>query len=214
MRISSYYGVTLMILATIGLTVWVLALWSTAIKSGVSPHEQIKQIERVYRITKPYESRLPQQLDVNPYYLAVPQCAAGNELLWLACGVYFEARNQTVRGQHLVAHVILNRVHDRRWPKTIEAVVRQGEKVRDGCQFSFMCDGKPEHITEYGAWLQALRVAQWALNDVQAGHSVTCAHSYHANYVTSKRALRWFATLQREQAEDVHIFYCDPGVNV
>ncbi len=132
-----------------------------------------------------------------------------DELTWLACGIYFEARNQSVDGQYAVAQVILNRVEDPRWPNTIEAVVRQGEEKRNRCQFSFMCDGKAERIKNEAAWKLALEVATLALEDYYDGGASTCAHSYHANYVTSKPALKWFASLEVSETVGDHTFFCD-----
>jgi len=142
------------------------------------------------------------------YEVLPPECG-GSELTWLACAVYFEARNQSVEGQYFVAQVILNRAHDPRWPNTIEAVVRQGEERRNRCQFSFMCDGKSEHIKNLAAWRVATEVAIVATEDFHREQQVTCAHSYHADYVTSKPALRWFATLEENEQVGAHIFYCD-----
>lgn len=138
-----------------------------------------------------------------------PKCNTGDELVWLACGIYFEARSESVRGQYYVAQVILNRAEDPRWPNTIEGVVRDGERRRNRCQFSFMCDGKPERIKNQKAWQVALEVATVALENYYDGGEVTCAHSYRAGYVTSAKALKWFATLKTDEKVGEHIFYCD-----
>jgi len=132
-----------------------------------------------------------------------------DEFTWLACGIYFEARNQSVEGQYVVAQVILNRVEDPRWPKTVEAVVRQGEARRNRCQFSFMCDGKAEYIKNVTAWQVATEVATMALEDYYEAGPTTCAHSYHADYVTSEKALKWFANFEVSEKIDDHIFFCD-----
>ncbi|MCA9366391.1 cell wall hydrolase [Candidatus Kaiserbacteria bacterium] len=129
---------------------------------------------------------------------------------WLALGIYFEARGESYEGQRKVAEVILNRVTDKRWPNTVEGVIRQGEERLNRCQFSFMCDGKPNHIKNIKDWQQVLSVADKALADRAAGAEVsTCAHSYRADYTTNKKALAWFATLNREAKVGAHIFYCD-----
>lgn len=134
-----------------------------------------------------------------------------DDLTWLACAIYFEARSESYDGQYLVAQTILNRVEDPRWPNTVEAVVRQGEKRLNKCQFSFMCDGepKPKPIKDWQAWEKALSVAVDAMEDYYQDVVVTCAHSYHAHYVTSPKALRWFASLQSDGEEGAHEFYCD-----
>lgn len=137
-----------------------------------------------------------------------PRCS-GSELSWLTCGVYFEARNQSVEGQYWVAQSILNRVEDPRWPNTIEGVIRQGEKRKHGCQYSFMCDGLAERITNIDAWKKAEAVAIQAMEDYYESEPVTCAHSYRASYVTNQKALKWFATLTRDEQVEDHIFYCN-----
>ncbi len=45
------------------------------------------------------------------------------ERWWLQATVWMEARGEPFAGQQAVAHVILNRLHSRRWGHTIGAVV-------------------------------------------------------------------------------------------
>ena len=47
-------------------------------------------------------------------------------LFCLALNVYHEAKNQSLIGQIAVAQVVINRVHDDRYPNTICEVVEQG----------------------------------------------------------------------------------------
>ena len=136
-----------------------------------------------------------------------------DDLTWLACAVYFESRSESYDGQYMVAQTVLNRVEDPRWPNSVEAVVRQGEEKKNGCQFSFMCDGKPEHIEDWQAWETALAVSVDAMEDYYQEVIVTCSHSYHANYVTSPKALRWFASLQSDGEVGTHEFFCDSEVD-
>lgn len=49
--------------------------------------------------------------------------------------IYFEA-NPSTEAQRAVGHVILNRAKDKRFPRTVCGV------VRDGCQFSYRCSGR------------------------------------------------------------------------
>ena len=78
----------------------------------------------------------------------------------VALAVYFEARNQPDEGQYGVAEVVMNRVADPRYPDDACDVIAEdrGPKTRD-CQFSFMCDGKPEDIHEPEAWEKAQKIA-------------------------------------------------------
>ena len=77
-------------------------------------------------------------------------------ILCLALNVYHEAKNQPFIGQVAVAQVIMSRVYDDRYPNTVCEVVKQGyyytwdnnKPIRDKCQFSFWCDGKPETIKD------------------------------------------------------------------
>lgn len=140
---------------------------------------------------------------------AMPTTAIPADEEWLAKAIYFEARNEPTEGQAAVAKVVLNRLDDPRWPKSIKAVVSEGETKRNRCQFSFMCDGKPEHIKDKKAWKRALHIASEVLSNWRSGEDMGCAHSYRADYVTSTSALRWFATLRKEKQEGRHIFYCD-----
>ena len=71
--------------------------------------------------------------------------AFGASITCLAQAVYFEARDQPTVGQMAVAQVVLNRVHDSRWPDTICEVIKEGPTykwkqdypVKHRCQFSF-----------------------------------------------------------------------------
>jgi len=87
------------------------------------------------------------------------------ELACLALAVYYEARSETLQGQIAVAQVIMNRVADPRYPKTICEVVQQGPTsptgmpLRHRCQFSFWCDGLGEDPRDVWAWKKAQAVA-------------------------------------------------------
>lgn len=120
----------------------------------------------------------------------------------LTAAIYYEARSEPVDGQRAVAQVVLNRVRDRAFPKSICGVVYQGSDRQTGCQFSFTCDGSMLHPREPGAWARAAAVAQAALSGMVYA-PVGAATFYHANYV-----LPWWASsLNRIGAVGSHIFY-------
>lgn len=120
----------------------------------------------------------------------------------LTAAVYYEARSETVEGQRAVAQVVLNRVRDRAFPKSICGVVYQGSTRSTGCQFSFTCDGSMLHQREPVAWARAAAVAQGALAGLVYA-PVGAATFYHAYYV-----LPWWApSLNRIGAIGSHIFY-------
>lgn len=70
----------------------------------------------------------------------------------LAENIYYESRNEDIRGQFAVASVTLNRVHDERFPNTVCEVVKQINIQRTTkklvCMFSWYCekDKKDESI--------------------------------------------------------------------
>ena len=68
----------------------------------------------------------------------------------LALNIYHESRNESTAGQVGVAQTTLNRVESRQFPSTVCDVVyqgmyRNGIPIRDGCQFSWFCDGKSDN---------------------------------------------------------------------
>lgn len=66
------------------------------------------------------------------------------EVYCLAENVYYEARNEDIRGQFAVASVTLNRTKDGRYPNTVCGVVQQSARSRitNGlvCAFSWYCE--------------------------------------------------------------------------
>ncbi len=132
-------------------------------------------------------------------------------LLCLALNVYHEAKNQSLIGQIAVAQVVLNRVHDDRYPNTICEVVKQGETyswkpdypVKFRCQFTWWCDGKKDEPDKDSlAWETALTVA----HGVYYGNVydlVQGATHYHADYVQPS----WASSKTYITRIDDHIFY-------
>jgi Cell Wall Hydrolase len=121
----------------------------------------------------------------------------------LAQGVYFEARGESKDGQAAVAQVILNRVRNPAYPDTICGVVFQNENMRHHCQFSFACDGKPESISEAGAWKAAQRIALDVTNGKTWIDEVGDSTHYHAGYVSP----RWGRRMIEKDHLGEHIFY-------
>jgi hypothetical protein len=124
----------------------------------------------------------------------------------LANAIYYEAALEPVGGQRAVAQVVLNRVRDPNFPKSICGVVYEGWERVTGCQFSFTCDGALVRTPVPALWAQARQVAEEALNGrVEA--SVGSATHYHADYV----APYWAPSLVKISQIGAHIFYRWPG---
>ncbi len=115
--------------------------------------------------------------------------------------VYFEARGETSRGQAAVAQVVMNRVADPSFPKTVCGVVFQGAAAH-GCQFSFACDGSMRNGLEAEAWDRARRVAERALSGVALADIGKATH-FHTLAVQPD----WGPQMLRVAQVGLHVFY-------
>ena len=141
----------------------------------------------------------------------------------LAKNMYYEARSQGLAGQLAVSLVVLNRVKDSRYPDTICEVVEQGPvreswktrgkvvpdherkyfPIRNRCQFSWYCDGKPDTIHDKDAWAKAQYIAyQMIYAERYRGITEGSTH-YHAHYVNPS----WARQIQYVGSIESHKFY-------
>jgi hypothetical protein len=131
------------------------------------------------------------------------------ELRCMATAIYFEARDEPVKGQIAVAQVIMNRIRSPFYPKTICGVVYQGERNRHGCQFSFTCTGKRNSVNEKPEWATAVKLAKQVIAGEVWLDEVGYATHYHATYVHPP----WRHELDKICQIGGHIFYrMKPGV--
>lgn len=151
------------------------------------PKPQIIKVPEVKVIEKPVVVKKPVYLSANDKRQI--QCLAEN--------AYFEAGNQSQKGKVAVTHVVMNRVKDKRFPKTACDVVYQ--KSRGVCQFSWVCEGK-KRVRDMAMFADARRAAEDVylgnIRDVTRG-----AKFYHANYVNPNWGLDRVAVI------GAHIFY-------
>jgi hypothetical protein len=120
--------------------------------------------------------------------------------------VYYESAREPRAGKEAVAQVVLNRLRDPVFPKTVCNVVYQGSSRRTGCQFTFTCDGSLGRAPVARLWKEAQDVAEQALGGFVADE-VQGALNYHADYV----APRWSRSLVRVTQIGAHIFYRQRG---
>ena len=123
----------------------------------------------------------------------------------LARAIYFEARSESEMGQLAVAKVVLNRLKDPAYPKTICGVIYQGASRTNACQFSFACDGISDQPKSRVAWDQSKKIAARALAGDQSINILGAATYYHADYVNPK----WSSSFKRLIKIGRHIFYTD-----
>jgi spore germination cell wall hydrolase CwlJ-like protein len=113
----------------------------------------------------------------------------------LAEAVYYEA-GQSREGFEAVAHVVVNRARDPRFPRTVCGV------IADGCQFSYRCEGRslalgnPERRAR--AHQIATEVLAGAAPDPTAG-----ALFFHAAWMKPG----WFSTRPRIGEFGGNVFY-------
>jgi hypothetical protein len=120
----------------------------------------------------------------------------------LTQAVYYEAATEPLAGQEAVAQVVLNRLRNPIFPKTVCGVVFQGSTQKTGCQFTFTCDGSLARAPNPKLWDRAQKVAAQALAGfVQP--AVGDAVNYHADYVSPP----WSRTLVKVTQIGLHIFY-------
>jgi len=125
--------------------------------------------------------------------------------------VYHEARSESLLAMLSVANVILTRKESSNFPNTICKVVHQGKywkgnPVRDKCQFSYWCNGKPERYVEVEGLIKSINVSEMALKGIQVKQTVGATH-YHANYVTPS----WASDPRFKALGSIgkHLFYID-----
>lgn len=104
-----------------------------------------------------------------------------NDILCLATNTYHEARGSTLKDQIASAHVVMNRVSDRRWSDNVCQV------VWEPTQFSWTNDGKSDVPREEKAWEIAQTVAYKVFFDVYEDNSDGSNH-YHGLTVKPKWA--------------------------
>jgi spore germination cell wall hydrolase CwlJ-like protein len=134
----------------------------------------------------------------------LPNAAMDAEGLCLAEAVYFESRGQPLVGQLAVAQVILHRVADKRFAKSVCGVVQERSRGAGGaCQFSFVCDANSDVPNNSASWDEAKAIAKVALtgdvSDVTGGKALFF-HALHA-------APAWRLRMEKTATLGSHLFY-------
>ena len=125
-----------------------------------------------------------------------------NALNCLTLAIYYEAANQAPDGQAAVAQVVLNRVRNVHFPKSVCGVVFQGSALPTGCQFTFTCDGSLLRPPSVVLWRNAQYVSQRAL-DGYVQKQVGLATHYHTIWVVPY----WQSSVLKVGQIGAHVFY-------
>ena len=124
----------------------------------------------------------------------------------LAKTIYFEARNESLKGWIAVGYVVTNRMKDPRFPNTACGVVHQTSKTQvknsaRSCQFHWYCDGLPDTIKDTKTYEKILVVARQVLEEAVV-NPIGNSLFFHAVYVKSQKK----QYLSRHRIGN-HIFY-------
>ena len=162
------------------------------------------------------------------------------ELYCMAKNIYFESRAEGYIGKISVAHVVMNRVADDRFPNTVCEVVHQGPMreswktrqhkhlpqtervyypVKNRCQFSWYCDGHKDMlwVTYKDGTVIQNNMNAWrdsirvALAVMnENGHDPSDGALYYYNYHIASPA--WGETFEETAIFGNHRFMTDRGV--
>jgi len=124
---------------------------------------------------------------------------SNDDVTCMARNIYFEARNESLLGQHAVAWVTINRKKHHKWPNTICKVVYQRK------QFSWTIRGRYAKTYNKSAYERAILIAKDSLEEAHNGGEDLSngALYYHADYVKPY----WRKKLVRLAQIETHIFY-------
>jgi spore germination cell wall hydrolase CwlJ-like protein len=152
-------------------------------------------------VTRPIQ-RLDPNL-VQPFYLQTANAAEHERAVHcMTDALYYEAANEPEAGQRAVAQVIVNRVRDEHFPKSVCGVVYQGWERSTGCQFSFVCDGSiNRRHADIALWTRLRRLAEQAL-DGHVEPAVGTSTHYYASYVRPN----WVRSVAQVTKIGVHVF--------
>ena len=123
-------------------------------------------------------------------------------LMCLALNIYFEARSEPIEGQIAIAEVTLNRVASTNYPNDVCSVVLQENK--DGCQFSWWCDGKSDQPREHNSLRTSKALAELMLNE---GRYITVIGNQATHYHSNEVHPYWANDLHKIRRIGKHVFY-------
>lgn len=198
--------------ATLIVAALVLAIMYMSFMTGVAVGNA-----QVHTIVIPTIQQRSLPLPHNPIHPSVPPKGQYREMSYtlsekdrkcLALNIYWEARDQNIKGKVAIGLVTLNRVQSKHYPNSVcEVVWQKNTDKRTGkyvAQFSWTLDGKPDVPKNKRAWKQAQLIAKsfgtdgWHIADFTNG-----AYLYHADYVNPY----WSSKYKMVAQIGSHLFY-------
>ena len=147
---------------------------------------------------------------------------AEDELKCMAENIYFEGRAEPMMGKVAIGKVVMNRIDSDRHPNTVCGVVHEGPHreswktrgkdvpdedrkffpLRNKCDFSWYCDGKPDIPEDSKTWEECLKLANMIMDEGMFDFTHGSTH-YHNDQVDPY----WNKHLKKTLVIDNHIFY-------
>lgn len=195
--------------------VWMVATLSMAlldIQAAMAIQEQkaevatdkAKSLEQTVVTSDSEESPMPAEVITEAEAQAIDpagEAPLDEALTCLARTIYWEAKGVADADMEAVANVVMNRLGHTDFPDTVCAVVTQGSE-QGPCQFSWWCDGRPDHVMEDDAYAIAREVARKALNQ-QLPDLTDGALYFHDKSVTP----HWASEYPMTAETDDFLFY-------
>lgn len=150
----------------------------------------------VTAIPKTYTQPYSEYRNIIPLSERIRWCRKHYSCSSLARAVVYEARSESALGQAAVAHVIVNRTEDKKWPNTIPAVIKQHK------QFSFYGNEHKQNKPRQEDWNNAYVISYDVLNKKLEDPTGNALY-YHTKDVAPK----WASGVEYAVTIDKHIFY-------
>lgn len=119
-----------------------------------------------------------------------------SEVELMALNIYHEARGEPLHGKIAVMHVVINRLNDPRFPKTIHDVIL--ERRNNTCQFTWVCRNSLRLPVNDPEWEYFIRLANTFMRN-------------HYYYNDNTNGSLYFRRINTRQNYNViinnHIFY-------
>lgn len=124
----------------------------------------------------------------------------GKQVLCMAKNLYYEAAKESFEGKLAVANVVMNRVNNPQFPKTVCDVVYQ--KINNTYQFSWVGE-KVGPISNKYAWEECIIIAKKSLTEMKLHDTIfkSKAMYYHNTSVNPQWKLKKVTQIGN------HIFY-------
>lgn len=108
--------------------------------------------------------------------------------------IYWESKGEDAVSMEAVANVVMNRLKQEGFPKTVCEVVTEGRE-QGACQFTWWCDGRDDDAEEIKSYTVAKEIARKALNRQLTDHTGGALYFHHGQ-ATADWAVEYIKTIE------------------